>query len=44
MSAALAAAREKSGSPVAALGYTGAVPFGHILLKTWGPVVVWLIA
>ena len=44
MTAALAAVQEKSGSPVAVLGYTGAVPFGHILLTTWGTVIVWLIA
>jgi putative transport protein len=34
MTAALAAVQEKSGSPIAVLGYTGAVPFGHILLTT----------
>ena len=44
MTAALAAVQEKSGSPIAVLGYTGAVPFGHILLTTWGTVIVWLIA
>ena len=22
----------------------GAVPFGHILLTTWGTVIVWLVA
>jgi putative transport protein len=44
MTAALAAVQEKSGSPVAVLGYTGAVAFGHILLTTWGTVIVWLIA
>jgi hypothetical protein len=41
---ALAAVQEKSGSPVAVLGYTGAVPFGQIFLTTWGTVIVWLLA
>jgi putative transport protein len=44
MTAALAAVQEKSGSPVAVLGYTGAVAFGHILLTTWGTVIVWLVS
>jgi putative transport protein len=44
MTAGLAAVQDKSGSPIAVLGYTGAVPFGHILLTMWGTVIVWLIA
>ena len=44
MTAALAALQERSGSPVSVLGYTAAVPFGHILLTTGGTVVVWLMA
>ena len=44
MTAGLAAVQDKSGSPIAVLGYTGAVPFGHILLTTWGTVIVWLMA
>ena len=43
MTAALAALQEKSGSPVAVLGYTAAVPFGHILLTSGGTVIVWLV-
>ena len=42
--AAMAAVQEKSGSPVAVLGFTPAVPLGHILLTTWGTVIVAMIA
>jgi putative transport protein len=44
MTAALAAVQERSGSMVAVLGYSGTVAVGHILLTTWGTVIVWLIA
>ena len=44
MTAGLAAVQDKSGSPIAVLGYTGTVAFGHILLTTWGTVIVWLMA
>ena len=44
MTPALAAVQERSGSPIAVLGYTAAVPFGHILLTTGGTVVVFLVA
>ena len=44
MTAALAALQEKSGSPIAVLGYTAAVPFGHILLTSGGTVIVWLMS
>lgn len=44
MTAAMAAVQERSGSPVAVLGYTPAVPIGHILLTTWGSVIVSLVA
>ncbi len=44
MTAAMAAVQERSGSPVAVLGYTPAVPVGHILLTTWGTVIVGLMA
>lgn len=40
----LAAVQEKSGSPIAVLGYTGAVPIGHVLLTTWGTVIVLLMS
>jgi putative transport protein len=38
--AAMAAVQERSGSPVAVLGYTPAYPVANILLTTWGTVVV----
>lgn len=44
MTAAMAAVQDRSGSPVAVLGYTPAVPIGHILLTTWGTVIVGLVA
>lgn len=44
MTAGLAAVQERSGSPVAVLGYSGTVAIGHILLTVWGTVIVWLIA
>ena len=44
MTAAMAAVQERSGSPVAVLGYTPAVPVGHILLTTWGSIIVGLMA
>ena len=44
MTAGMAAVQEQSASPVAVLGFTPAVPFGHILLTTWGTVIVGLIA
>jgi putative transport protein len=44
MTAGLAAVQEKSGSSVAVLGYSGTVAIGHILLTTWGTVIVWLVA
>ena len=40
MTAAMAAVQDRSGSPVAVLGFTPAVPIGHILLTTWGTVIV----
>ena len=36
MTAAMAAVQERSGSPVAVLGYTPAYPIANILLTTWG--------
>ncbi len=44
MTAGMAAVQERSESPVAVLGYTPAVPIGHILLTTWGSVIVGVIA
>jgi putative transport protein len=40
----LAAVQEKSGSPIAVLGYTGAVPVGHVLADHVGTVIVLLMA
>jgi putative transport protein len=39
-----AAVQEKSGSPIVVLGYSGAVPVGHVLLTTWGTVIVLLMS
>ncbi len=44
MTAGMAAVQERSGSPVAVLGYTPAVPIGHILLTTWGTVIVGIVS
>lgn len=44
MTAGMAAVQEKSGSPVAVLGFTPTAPIGHILLTTWGTVIVGIIA
>ena len=41
--AGLAAVQERSGSPVAVLGYFGTVAIGQILLTTWGTVRVVLL-
>lgn len=38
--AGLAAVQEKSGSPVAVIGYSGSVAVAHVLLTTWGTVIV----
>jgi putative transport protein len=43
MAAGFAAVQEKSGSPVAVLGYSATVAIGHILLTTWGTVIVRLV-
>src|SRR5205807_2097246 len=44
MTAAMAAVQDRSGSPVAVLGFTPAVPIGHILLTTWGTIIVGAVA
>ncbi|MEA1619945.1 TrkA C-terminal domain-containing protein [Erythrobacter sp. T5W1-R] len=41
--AALAAVQDRAGSMVAVLGYTPTYPLGHIILTTWGTVIVGLI-
>ena len=43
MTAGMAGVQERSGSPVAVLGYSGTVAIGHILLTTWGTVIVHLM-
>lgn len=42
--AALAALQEKSESTVAVIGYSGAVPVAHVVLTTWGTVIVLLMS
>jgi putative transport protein len=44
VTAAMAAVQERSGSPVAVLGYTPAYPIGNILLTTWGTIIVVVVA
>ncbi len=44
MTAGMAAVQDRSGSSVAVLGYTPTVPIGHILLTTWGTVIVGIVA
>ena len=43
MIAGVAAVQEKSDSAVATLGYSYTAAFGHILLTTWGTVIVSLM-
>ena len=43
MIAGVAAVQEKSDSPVATLGYSCTVAFGHVLLTTWGTIIVYLM-
>src|SRR5262249_25006162 len=44
VTAAMAAVQERSGSPVAVLGYTPAYPVANILLTTWGTIIVLVMA
>jgi len=44
MIAGVAAVQEKSNSPIATLGYSYTVAIGHILLTTWGTIIVSLLA
>ena len=44
MTAALAAVQDRSGSPIAVIGYTGAYAIGHVLLTVWGTVIVVLMS
>lgn len=43
MTAGLAAVQERSESPVAVIGYSSVVAFGHILLSIGGTVLIWLL-
>lgn len=43
VTAAVVALEEKSDSPLAALGYSSTVALGHILLTTWGTIIVALV-
>ena len=43
VTAAMAAVQERSGSPVAVLGYTPAYPVANILLTTWGSIIVFVM-
>lgn len=43
VTAAMAAVQEESGSPVPTLGYSYTAAIGHILLTTWGTVIVSLL-
>jgi putative transport protein len=43
MIAGVGAIQEKSDSPVATLGYSYTVALGHILLTTWGTIIVTLL-
>jgi putative transport protein len=44
VTAGMAAVQERSGSPVAVLGYTPAYPVANILLTTWGTIMVIVVA
>jgi putative transport protein len=44
MTAGLAAVQERSESPVAVIGYSSTVAFGHVLLSIGGTVLVWMLA
>jgi putative transport protein len=44
VTAAMAAVQERSGSPVAVLGYTPSYPVANILLTTWGTIMVIVVA
>jgi len=44
MTAALTAVQDKPGSPIALLGNSGTIAFGHALLTTWDTVIVLLMS
>ena len=43
MTAGLAAVQERSGSPVAVIGYSSTVAFGHVLISIGGTALVWML-
>ena len=43
MTAGLAAVQERSESPVAVIGYSSVVAFGHILISIGGTALIWLL-
>ena len=43
MTAGLAAVQERSGSPVAVIGYSSTVAFGHVLISIGGTAIVWML-
>ncbi len=43
MTAALASVQERSGSPVAVIGYSSTVAFGHILISIGGTALIWML-
>lgn len=43
MTAGLAAVQERSGSPVAVIGYSSTVAFGHVLISMAGTALVWML-
>jgi putative transport protein len=43
MTAGLAAVQERSGSPVAVIGYSSTVAFGHVLISMAGTALIWML-
>lgn len=43
MTAALASVQERSGSPVAVIGYSSTVAFGHVLISIGGTALIWML-
>jgi len=44
MTAGLAALQERSESPVAVIGYSSTVAFGHILISIGGTALIWMLS
>lgn len=44
MTAGLAALQERSDSPVAVIGYSSTVAFGHILISLGGTALIWMLS